>query len=915
MKSFISEILNDILTAHDSFEECVFILPSQRAGIFLRNELKKKLTQGFLPQIVTIEHFIENISGIQKGDTIQLLFYFYKIYCEIEKNPDSFDIFSSWASVVLQDFSEVDQYLVNSKDIFTYLRDIQRLRKWSVKGEFKETTLIKDHFIFMERLAHYYDRYYEYLLQLKTGYQGLLYREATKKTTSFLSRHTTTQFIFIGFNALNKAEELLIETFLNAGSATIYWDIDRSFFESNHLAGRFVRDYTTRWKYYEKRDVKLMSSHFDTPKNIQVIGVAKHILQLKYAGEILESFNEYQDTALVLGDESLLSVALNSIPDKVDALNITMGYPLKSIPTANFITSVFQLFINQEKLQKKSTNEFYYKDVLRWIKNPLIFQFLPKKYEGFISGVQKIISRENTSFISLEDLTRFLSPLDETIRVSLLTIFQPYIGIENFIDRIILLIEQSRDGVSSLEKEYLFRFHTAFTQLKTLNSRYGYFQNIKTLYTFYKRIVTSEKLSFRGEPLKGLQIMGMLETRVLDFKNVIITSVNEGVIPSGSRQNTFIPFDVKVQFGLPTYRERDAIFSYHFFRLLQRAENIFLIYNTENDDYGNGEKSRFITQLELLRNDIQQRSITQKVTTEIRKLGDIQKHPNVIEKLHHYAQKGISPSAIARYLYSPIEFYKERVLGLKQVEEVEETIAANTLGTIVHDTLDELYTPLKDRFLSTVLLSEMKTKTESLVTKYVIKHFKNGNYHLGMNRLVFEVAQNYVHRFLDLEIDLLKKGNQIKILATEQHLKTSIQVQGVDFPVVIKGIVDRIDEYNGTTRVVDYKTGLVALKQLKISNLDEIQDYQFEKAIQLLMYSHLYMSQSSDNTKTIEAGIYSFRNLKDGFIRVNFSEKRGGYDHHITPERLKKAIESVGTIISEIFNSSISFKEPRELPY
>ena len=199
MKSFISEILNDILTAHDSFEECVFILPSQRAGIFLRNELKKKLTQGFLPQIVTIEHFIENISGIQKGDTIQLLFYFYKIYCEIEKNPDSFDIFSSWASVVLQDFSEVDQYLVNSKDIFTYLRDIQRLRKWSVKGEFKETTLIKDHFIFMERLAHYYDRYYEYLLQLKTGYQGLLYREATKKTTSFLSRHTTTQFIFIGF--------------------------------------------------------------------------------------------------------------------------------------------------------------------------------------------------------------------------------------------------------------------------------------------------------------------------------------------------------------------------------------------------------------------------------------------------------------------------------------------------------------------------------------------------------------------------------------------------------------------------------------------------------------------------------------------------------------------------------------------
>ena len=254
------------------------------------------------------------------------------------------------------------------------------------------------------------------------------------------------------------------------------------------------------------------------------------------------------------------------------------------------------------------------------------------------------------------------------------------------------------------------------------------------------------------------------------------------------------------------------------------------------------------------------------------------------------------------------------MLGLKQVEEVEETIASNTLGTIVHDTLDELYTPLKDRFLSPMILTEMKIKTKTLVTKYFVKHFEGGNYRLGMNRLVFEAAKNYVHRFLDLEIDLLKKGNKIKILATEQHLKVPIQIQSIDFPVVIKGIVDRVDEYNGRNRIIDYKTGLVASGQLKISDLEKIQDHKFEKAIQLLLYSYLYMSQNPDNMKTIETGIYSFRNLKGGFMRVNFSEKPRGYDYNVTPERLKKVVDKIGTVIFEIFDPLLSFKEPKELP-
>lgn len=916
MPTFISETLDDIITSQSSFEDCVFILPSQRAGVFVKHELKQKLDKGFLPEIFTIEQFTERIAHISQGDTIQLLFHFYKIYCEVEERPDPFDVFASWAFVVLQDFNEVDQYLVNTEDIFNYLRDIQRLRKWSVKGEFQETDLIKDHFAFMERLGIYYKRLYAHLLEEDTGYQGLIYREAVQKVDSFLKHHSSTRFFFIGFNALNKAEESLIQSFLQTDQAEIYWDIDRAFFNTNHSAGTFIRKYAAEWSYYEDREIKLISSEFSEAKNIQVIGTTKNVSQLKYAGEILEGFDDYQNTALVLGDESLLSIALNSIPKKVDAINITMGYPLQNIPVSHFIIAVFQLFITQEKLQKTKINEFYYKDVLRFFKNPLMFQLLKEKDAGFILKIQDRISAENRSFISSDVLMSYLSELDPGKVNIIAAIFEPYAGVADFINRIISFIESIRPEVTELEKEYLFRFYTAFTQLKNLNASYAYFEDIKTLYQFYRRIVASEKLTFQGEPLKGLQLMGMLETRVLDFENVIITSVNEGILPSNNTQNSFIPFDVKLQFGLPTYKEKDTIFSYHFFRLLQRAKNVYLLYNTENDAFGNGEKSRFITQLEMLKDDVLQKSIAQKVVTEKIQLQEIQKNPKVLEKLKLFAEKGISPSAITKYLYNPIEFYKERVLGIREADEVEETVAANTLGTIVHDSLDELYTPLQGKLLTLEIIQEMKKESEKMVGKYFVEYFKNGDFQRGKNRMIYEVAKKYVDRFLEVEIDLLKAGNQIKIIATEQKLETQIHIEGIDFPIKIRGIVDRIDEFNGVTRIVDYKTGLVKSQQLKVSNLEELKEHKFDKAIQVMLYALLHTKNTTlDTSKGMQAGIYSLRNLKEGFLPINFSQQYRGKDFDVSSERLETAIQELSKVIAEIYNPLVSFQEPEELPY
>ena len=402
MQSFISETLDDILQTTTSFENVVFVLPSQRAKVFVKQEFKNKISVGFLPEMLNIEQFIQQISGIQKADSIQLLFHFYSIYKSVEKNPDTFDIFSSWALTVLQDFNEIDQHLVNTNDIFIYLRDIERLRKWSVKGTFKETELVKDHYSFLEKLNKYYSVFYQFLLKNNIGYQGLMYREASQKINAYLDENTDKKFFFIGFNALNKAEELLLQKTLERGDAEVYWDIDEAFFTSNHQAGRFIRKYKDEWKYYEKNKLKSLGNTFSKPKEIQVIGAAKNTTQIKYIGEILEKTTNFKNTALVLADETLLPITLNSLPKNINAINITMGYPLKDIPTTSLLFAIFQLFISQEKLQKNSINEFYYKDVIRFFKHQSIYSFIEH-----IDKFTAQIAKENQTFISEKDINQF----------------------------------------------------------------------------------------------------------------------------------------------------------------------------------------------------------------------------------------------------------------------------------------------------------------------------------------------------------------------------------------------------------------------------------------------------------------------------------------------------------------------------
>ena len=912
MQSFISETLDDILRTTQTFEDVVFILPSQRAKVFVKQEFKNKISVGFLPDILNIEQFIQQVSGVQKADNIQLLFHFYSIYKRVEKNADAFDVFSSWALTVLQDFNELDQHLVNTKDIFIYLRDIERLRKWSVKGTFKETDLIKDHYSFLEKLNVYYDAFYAFLVDKNIGYQGLMYREAVKKIDYFLSQNRNKKFFFIGFNALNKSEEKLFQKVLELGNSEIYWDIDEAFFNSNHQAGKFIRKYKSEWKYFEKNQLKTIGNSFSNTKDIKVIGAAKNTTQIKYVGEILEEMPSFANTALVLADETLLPITLNSLPKAINAINITMGYPLKDVPTTSLLFAIFQLYTSQEKLQKTTLNQFYYKDVIRFLKHQSIYKLLSS-----VDVFTTQIAKNNQTFITESDIELLLKNDDDSIKNVIHNLFKPFISVADFINQILALIDVLKVEVNTLEKEYLFRFYTAFTQLKTLQTEFEYFTDLKTLSQFFKQLIDSESLSFQGEPLKGLQLMGMLETRVLDFENVILTSANEGVLPASSQQNSFIPFDVKIEFGFPTYREKDAIFSYHFFRLMQRAKNVYILYNTEHDVFGSGEKSRFVTQLEMLRTDIVHKIVSPKVVAQHTALKQVAKNNDVLERLKEIAKSGFSPSSLTNYLYNPIAFYKQKILKIKEFDDVEETVAYNTLGTIVHETLDELYKPIVGKFLQEENVEEMQKIAKDLVIKYFKIEFKNGDISTGKNRLIFEVANRFVANFLTKERALLKdKNNQLKIVATEENLSAEITVDGLDFPIKLHGNVDRVDELNGELRIIDYKSGMVKSSELKVLDFNALREKEQYKAIQVLLYAFLYTkSKNFDFTKNLKGGIYSFKNLNEGFLSINFSSNYKNPETNITQEKLEEFIAQLKEYLLEIYNMEQGFLEPADLKY
>ena len=417
-----------------------------------------------------------------------------------------------------------------------------------------------------------------------------------------------------------------------------------------------------------------------------------------------------------------------------------------------------------------------------------------------------------------------------------------------------------------------------------------------------------ETLDFIGQPLTGFQIMGMLESRNLDFETVIITSVNEGILPSGKSNNSFIPFDVKRDYGLPTYKEKDAIYVYHFYRLIQRAKNIYITYNTEPDVLEGGEKSRLITQLltdKNLEEHITHTIATPKISIDPKPLIQIEKDGQFMEDLRTFAQNGFSPTSLTNYIRNPIDFYTRNILKINDLEEVEENIAANTFGTIIHDSLEQLYTPLINQVLTEEHIKSIKNQVSEIVQHQFTQNLSGVDISKGKFLLVYNVILKYLHNFLDDELQQLKR-HEIKILALEERYEELITVPGLDFPIKLKGTLDRVDEFDSTIRIIDYKTGKVEAKNVKVTDWEAlITDYDKSKAFQLLCYAYLYSKKHGKSD--VLAGIISFKHLSKGLF--SFSEDK---DTRIHADTLATFENYLFRLISEICNPEVSLTEKIE---
>ncbi len=917
--SFLDKLCATLLAlSENELSNATIVLPNKRAKVFLLESLKSQLSgTSFAPNIISIEDFIQEMASLRAVDSIELLFELYEVYQTVtpKEQQQNFEQFATWATTAIQDFNEIDRYLLEPKKVFGYLEAIEALKRWQVEAS-KTTKLIDNHLEFWAKLPEYYATFYAHLVRKGIGYQGLIYREAVKKMESFAAA-TTHKIYFAGFNALNQAEEKIINYLANENRAKIYWDIDAVFLnDPHHDAGLFIRKYKKEWKSFVHQDFEWVVNHFSEQKNIEIIGTPKSIGQAKIVGTLIEKIQithpSLEKTAVVLGDENLLLPVLFGLPDSVDALNITMGYPSKNNPAQLLVSKLFKLHHNAKQRNDKSYT-FYYKEVLAILNHPLVEPYCKV---GELVGV---INSNNFTFFSREKLVQlYAEKYPNTTNVLFELLFARWDEIPKILANIrgVLLhikAQLSNDNTEEkMAKAFLYSIYNTIVKLSNYQEKYQQIESLTALHAIYKQIVDLAEVSFEGEPLSGLQIMGVLESRVLDFENVIITSVNEGKFPAGKSQTSFIPYDVKKELGLPTYKEKDAIYCYHFYHLLLRAKNIWLLYNTDHEGIDAGEKSRFITQLEIEKHHFPNSTIYNAVLPEKAYEPIVVPKTNaIIERLVEIAtDKGFSPSSLTGYIRNPIQFYTQRILRINEAEDVEENIAANTLGIIIHSALEELYTPYLNQYLALHHIVQMENQIDAVILKYFKKEYKEGEINKGKNLLAFEVAKRNVYNFLQLEKKaILEENAAIKVLLLEAPLSCEIQLDSFDFPIRIAGKVDRIEEHNGVIRIIDYKTGKVDAHSLKLNDVLIITpDVAYEKIIQLLCYALMFENNPLRQGREITAGIISFKNMKNGFLPFGIGSGKDA-NTVITREMLEDFSVILKLLILEIFDKELPFKE------
>ncbi len=912
--SFLGSVVQQLKAQNLNWENLCFVLPNKRACLFLQQELAQAFEgPQILPEMMSIDDFVSSISARTPANELQQQQALYKSYCATlnTKNPDSFETFLGWSSTLLKDINTMDQYLLDREAFFYYLKSLHKMRSWGKE----EDKIIQNYTAFWEQLPQMYQGFSAQLELNGSASIGMCYRAATELLENFIDHKKATQFIFCGFNALSPSEEKIVQELLAQGKAQIFWDIDKQMLDKRaHQAGLFIRKYISEWPYYRKNPFEQAHDAFQQPKKIQVIEVQQQVGQAKQLGALLAAMNrsdDWSNTAVVLADESLLLPLLYALPNNIDELNITMGFPLELHPLSLFVSAFMKMEL------RRTSHGYYYADLETLMSLPETQALFASLDPTFCTTLLNRAKKQHRSYLTTEYI---LETAPKPVRIPARYLFAEEDRTpEQWIDALIALLRMFYDTqqtkplvhVYSITVEKLLEL---FSQTKDILKDLGKPSSFPLLQSLYRQLIAGQKLDFVGAPLRGLQIMGVLETRAIDFDRVLIAGVNEGILPAQGTSSSWIPYDVKKEFGLPTQEEQDAIFTYHFYRLMYRVKDVVLLYNGTTDGIQVGEPSRFVRQWEF------ERPSTHTWAEYIQEAVFIPpenapktapKTKAAMQKLIALCEKGFSPSALNLYVKDSYAFYKRYLLELKDEDELEEFFSHRTYGTLVHNILEALYTPYIGKTLSVADCKQMISNTDSVTDKIVLRIFPSGI--SGKNILAVAAIKRNIQNIIREEKEQILNGNIIELIALEQELSMTRTYDFVQEPIKIKGTVDRIDAYNGKLRVLDYKTGSVKKGKLGIMDWSSVAlDPDSGQTRQLLLYALLWNS-THPNKFTKHAGIIALKEYQKGVLYVGEKATvRAQIDHELTPEKMQQAAQTLEELLRYIFDEKRPFIETKD---
>lgn len=921
---FTDQIASYILENNIDVEHLTIVLPSERAKKYIASSLFDLNGKPMIaPEMITIDRWVRSLSTRSIIDKTRALIQLFYIQ-QSEKNKKiehTFDEFLSWGTILLSDFDEIDRYLLDSKEVFRNLADIKELEAW--KFDEKEPSQNQKKFMeFWDKLPDYYLRFNQQIEKNNSCYMGFAYREIATNLDLIFQQDHKRQFLFAGFNALSAAEISIMKQLLKMGKGHVLINADNYYLTNpSHEAGQFIR------QFLKELDVAKLPFVMDQlqydSKNIEVVECAQTTGQVKVAAtKLLQlSTSEINETLILLADESLITPLLKNLPKKIGKANITLGMPLKASSLRNWVDTLFSI---QEGKNRFKTEALYFTDVQRLLKHPFILACSTPEELKKAQELEQSIIKYNRIFIKHENL-QLSEKMDELFSLIALNWKGDWQIAMTTIRKISAFIFKHLSNEHQFEKALLEGFDSALIDFQNCVNEGLPSMNLRSFKTLFNQHWSAKSIAYHGNPTDGLQIMGLLETRLLDFKRIICLGMNEGTLPPTNPIQTMIPMDLRRYLHLPTPREKQGLFAHHFYRLLHTAEDVLITYTSANDAISSNEQSRYLLQLELELSRVnpqchfERKFYTVHMRDEETKTAiSIPKTPEIIARLDQLFEKSTSASALKNFAKCPLDFYYKYVLEFGETESVEEDVESNTLGTFIHETLEDLYRPFskfqpetityptQGKSISNKDINLMFEQFPSILTSKFDEHFEDKSFYAtGKNLLSFQMANELIKNFLSEQKSLVEQ-HVLTIESLEELLEEDLEVNvfGELKKVHLKGFVDRIDRVDGKVRIIDYKSGIVKSENVKIMTSKE-ESIPVEKIMapkftfQLLTYCFLYQRKYS--ALPDEVGIYSFVSIKSGIQKLQ-----------VPNDDLEKYVEAypliLQGILEEIYDPTVPFE-------